>query len=123
MLVKDPKSGTRTLSSFFSAPAKYDNPPNLYKKPKKKKRILFFLQKTKMREKQIQTHFTEKKNNFKKSYPFAETEDSMDQNDRREVISGGHCCCFWERLLFDLGIRAGLEEGLVESLREITGHG
>jgi len=31
MLVKDPRSGTRTLSSFFSAPAKYDKPPNLCK--------------------------------------------------------------------------------------------
>jgi hypothetical protein len=30
MLVRDPKSGTRTLSSFFSAPAKYDKPPNLW---------------------------------------------------------------------------------------------
>lgn len=35
MLVSEPKSGTRTLSSFFSAPAKYECPPNLYKKKKK----------------------------------------------------------------------------------------
>ena len=30
ILVKDPKSGMRTLSSFFSAPAKYDKPPNFW---------------------------------------------------------------------------------------------
>jgi hypothetical protein len=30
MLVRDPKSGTRTLSSFSSAPAKYDKPPNFW---------------------------------------------------------------------------------------------
>ena len=35
MLVKEPKLGTRTLSSFFSAPAKYDKPPNLYKPEQK----------------------------------------------------------------------------------------
>ena len=122
MLVKDPKSGTRTLSSFFSAPAKYDNPPNLYKKPQKKKNLTFSSKNPNERETNSNPLYREEKY-FKRSYPFAETEDSVDQNDRREVIGGGHCCCFWERLLFDLGIRAGLEEGLVESLREITGHG
>lgn len=61
MLVNDPRSGTSTLSSFFSAPAKYDKPPNLCGNEKKKRAIIKGL---------------------------AEMEEKMDRRNRNEEMKG-----------------------------------